>query len=250
MNSSTIASYLSRDYGLADPIEVRFLESGANESCLVESQGQKYIYRIYIENEFYPRNPQTFLYELELLSFLREYQLPVAQPVRRLDGQLLSEMKTQSGPRCSALFHFFEGEEHISWHPEVNEPLVISFGASVAEIHQRADTFQKPYCRHHFDLQYLLDGPLETLEVNLKKRRRGDLAFFKDYADFMRRQLTTLGKGKDVYGLIHADLHVGNILYHPDDGFVSWISINAPLAGGPTTWRLSCTTLERRFPPT
>ena len=83
MNSSTIASYLSRDYGLADPIEVRFLERGANESCIVESRGQKYIYRIYIENEFYLRNPQTFLYELELLSFLREYQLPVPRPVRR-----------------------------------------------------------------------------------------------------------------------------------------------------------------------
>ena len=219
MDSSTISSYLSRNYGLAEPIEVRFLESGANESCLIESPAQKYIYRIYIENEFYPRNPQTFLYELELLSFLREYQLPVPQPVRRLDGEMLSEMKTQSGPRCSALFHFFEGEEHIAWHPEVNEPLVVSFGASVAEIHQRADTFQKPYCRHHFDLQYLLDGPLETLEVNLKKRRRGDLAFFKDYADFMRRQLTALGKDKAIYGLIHADLHVGNILYHPDDGF-------------------------------
>ena len=219
MNSSTIASYLSRDYGLADPIRIRFQDSGANESCLVESQGQKYIYRIYIENEFYLRNPQAYRYELELLSFLREYQLPVPQPVRRLDGEMLSEMTTPSGTRCSALFHFFDGEEHIAWHPEVNEPLVISFGASVAEIHQRADTFQRPYCRHHFDLQYLLDGPLDTLGFLLKKRGGEDLSFFDDYADFMRQQLAALGKGKDVYGLIHADLHVGNILYHPDDGF-------------------------------
>ncbi len=65
MDTSTISSYLSRNHGLADPIEIRFLERGANESCLVESLAQMYIYRIYIENEFYPRNPQTFLYELE-----------------------------------------------------------------------------------------------------------------------------------------------------------------------------------------
>ena len=26
-------------------------------------------------------------------------------------------------------------------------------------------------------------------------------------------------RAKTIYGLIHADLHVGNILYHPDDGF-------------------------------
>ena len=53
----------------------------------------------------------------------------------------------------------------------------------------------------------------------LKERRGEDLAFFKDYADHMRRQISGLGKGKDIYGLIHADLHVGNILYHPDNGY-------------------------------
>ncbi|MCY3554519.1 MAG: phosphotransferase, partial [Gemmatimonadetes bacterium] len=112
-----------------------------------------------------------------------------------------------------------EGEEHVTWYPEVKEPVVISFGAAVAEIHQRADQFPKPYCRHHFDLQYLLDGPLQTLGSILQERRGEDLTFFKDYAEHMRRQISGLGKGKDIYGLIHADLHVGNILYHPDNGY-------------------------------
>ena len=219
MNTTSIATYLSRSYGLAEPIEVRFLERGANESCLVESRDQRFVYRFYTEYEFYVRNPQAFRYELELLCFLREFRLPVPRPVRRLDGELLSVDRTQTGTRCGALFHFFEGEEHIAWHPVVNEPVVISFGASVAEIHQRADSFQKLYCRHHFDLKYLLDGPLETLGALLKKHRGEDLAFFDEYAGFMRQQINALGKDKEIYGLIHADLHVGNILYHPENGF-------------------------------
>lgn len=123
------------------------------------------------------------------------------------------------GARCGALFHFFEGEEHVTWYPEVNEPVVISCGAAVAEIHRRADQFKRPYCRHQFDLQYLLDGPIQILESILRERRGEDLAFFKEYADHMRHQITGLGKGEGIYGLIHADLHVGNILYYPDDGY-------------------------------
>ena len=236
---SAVASYLAKHYGLAQPVEVRELEPGANRNYLVTSHNQRYVYRIYTDHDFYVRNPEAYQYELDLLAYLGEYKLPVPEPVKRLDGQRLSMMVdstgsqhgsssvplsdpatgSHAGARCGALFHFFEGEEHVTWHPEVNEPVVISFGSAVAEIHQRADQFPKPYCRHHFDLQYLLDGPLQTLESILKERRREDLSFFKDYADHMRRQINGLGKGKYIYGLIHADLHVGNILYHPENGY-------------------------------
>ena len=222
---------------------MRELEPGANRNFLVTSQDQRYVYRVYTDHDFYVRNPDAYRYELDLLAYLGEYRLPVPEPVKRLDGERLSVMldstgapsgssfRLPSGPRdgpiagpqpgarCGALFHFFEGEEHVTWHPEVNEPVVISFGAAVAEIHQRADQFPRPYCRHHFDLQYLLDGPLQTLESILQERRGQDLSFFKEYADQTRRQISALGKGKDIYGLIHADLHVGNILYHPENGY-------------------------------
>ena len=206
---------------------MRELEPGANRNFLITSQGRRYVFRVYTDHDFYVRNPEAYRYELDLLAYLGEYRLPVPEPVKRLNGELLSvtgaetgmPTGTTSGSRCGALFRFFEGEEHVTWHPEVNEPVVISFGAAVAEIHQRADQFNRPYCRHHFDLQYLLDGPLQTLESILTERRRQALSFFKEYADQMRRQISVLGKGKDIYGLIHADLHVGNILYHPENGY-------------------------------
>ena len=229
---SAVASYLVNHYGLVSPVDVRELEPGANRNYLITSQEQRYIYRIYTDHDFYVRNPEAYQYELDLLTYLREYKLAVPEPVKRLDGQLLSIMDAstdaQTGPppgpwrdgaRCGALFRFFEGEEHVTWHPEVKEPVVISFGAAVAEIHQQADQFPKPYCRHHFDLQYLLDGPLQTLESILKDWRGEDLSFFRDYAEYMRRQINGLGKGNEIYGLIHADLHVGNILYHPNKGY-------------------------------
>ncbi len=255
---SAVASYLAKHYGLAEPVEVRELERGANRNYLVTSQDQRYVYRIYTDHDFYVRNPEAYRYELDLLAYLGEYKLPVPEPVERLDGKRLSMMDfetdastgppsvhrsvpsthrsvpsthpssvplsdpatgSHSGARCGALFYFFEGEEHVTWHPEVNEPVVISFGSAVAEIHQQADQFPKPYCRHHFDLQYLLDGPLQTLGSILKERRGEDLSFFRDYADHMRQQISGLGKGKEIYGLIHADLHVGNILYHPANGY-------------------------------
>ncbi|MXX03569.1 MAG: phosphotransferase [Gemmatimonadetes bacterium] len=223
---AAVATFLVDHYGLAPPVDVRELEAGANRNFVITSQDQRYVCRIYTDHDFYVRNPEAYRYELDLLAYLINHKLAVPEPVKRLDGQRLSVLDAESGRpapwrdgACSALFRFFEGEEHVTWYPEVKEPVVTSFGAAVAEIHQRADQFPKPYCRHHFDLQYLLDGPLQTLESILKERRGEDLAFFKDYADHMRRQISGLGKGKDIYGLIHADLHVGNILYHPDNGY-------------------------------
>lgn len=220
---SAVASYLADHYGLAQHVDVRELEPGANRNYLVSSPGQRYVYRIYTDHDFYVRNPEAYRYELDLLAYLKEHKLAVPEPVKRLDGERLSIMSAESdignGTRCGALFHFFEGEEHVTWYPEVKEPVVISFGAAVAEIHKRADQFPRPYCRHHFDLKYLLDDPLQTLGSILKERRGEDLAFFTDYADHMRRQINMLGKGKETYGLIHADLHVGNILYHPENGY-------------------------------
>ena len=221
---SAVATYLVDHYGMVPPVDVRELEPGANRNYLVSSQDQRYVFRNYTDHDFYIRNPEAYRYELDLLEYLREYKLAVPEPVKRLDGHFLSVSDASTGPwredaRCGALFRFFKGEEHVTWYPEVKEPVVISFGAAVAEIHQRADQFPKPYSRHHFDLQYLLDGPLQTLESILKERRGEDLSFFRDYADQMRRQIDGLGKGKEIYGLIHADLHVGNILYHPENGY-------------------------------
>ena len=130
---SSIASYLAEHYGLAEPVEVRELERGANRNYLVTSQAQRYVHRIYTDHDFYVRNPEAYRYELDLLAYLREYDLPVPEPVTRRDGQRLSIADPSSYPRtgpssgpltvpiCSALFHFFEGEEHVTWHPEVND---------------------------------------------------------------------------------------------------------------------------------
>lgn len=228
---SAVAAYLVDHYGLAPPVDVHELEPGANRNFVITSQDQRYVYRIYTDHDFYIRNPEAYQYELDLLAYLGEFNLAVPEPVKRLDGDRLSVMGAatdiSTGPSpgpwrdgaCSALFRFFVGEEHVTWYPEVKEPVVTSFGAAVAKIHQRADQFPRPYCRHHFDLQYLLDGPLQTLESILKERRGEDLSFFNGYAEHMRRQINALGRGKDIYGLIHADLHVGNILYHPKNGY-------------------------------
>ena len=89
---SSIASYLAEHYGLAEPVEVRELEPGANRNFLVTSQGRRYVSRVYTDHDFYVRNPEAYRYELDLLAYLREYKLPVPEPVKRLDGERLSVM--------------------------------------------------------------------------------------------------------------------------------------------------------------
>lgn len=265
---SSIATYLADHYGLVEPVDVRELVRGANRNYLVTSQDQRYVYRVYTDHDFYVRNPEAYQYELDLLAYFKENNLAVPEPVNRLDGQRLSVMVDSTGSqhgsssvplsdpatgphasaRCGALFRFFEGEEHVTWHPEVNEQVVISFGGAVAEIHQRADQFQKPYCRHHFDLLYLLDGPLHTLESILKERRGEDLPFSGTMpttcagrsADLARVRRSTVSS-TPIYTLVTS-------CTIPMTDTASWILTSVRSAGGRMTWRPSSTTSWRRSP--
>jgi len=90
LSCSAVAAYLVEHYGLAPPVDLRELEPGANRNFLFASQGQRYVYRVYTDHDFYVRNPEAYQYELDLLAYLRAYSLPVPEPVARQDGQRLS----------------------------------------------------------------------------------------------------------------------------------------------------------------
>lgn len=196
------------------------MTNGANENYLVEAAGQKYVLRIYIDNNYYPRSSQSYRFELNFLRFLSERDLPAVSTVERQDGNLLSLLPVPPhGARCAALFHFCPGENHTAWFPDFDALRVRRLGEIVAEIHKQGDEFQSPYTRHQFDLHYLLEEPLRLLGQRLNEQGGGGLEFFDETAEGIRRQITGLGKEQPVYGLIHADLHVGNLHYDVENGY-------------------------------
>ena len=50
-----LVSFLSERYGLPTPIQVKFIGPGANRNYLIQAAEQKYVLRVYCENDYYPR---------------------------------------------------------------------------------------------------------------------------------------------------------------------------------------------------
>ncbi|MET1415168.1 phosphotransferase [Roseibium sp. HPY-6] len=195
------------------------IRKGFNHSFLVETDQGQFVLRIYLNGKYYIRDSQDFLFELELLTFLHSKGLPVVRPVANRWNGLLSTHRAQNATRHLAVFHFVQG---VNAEQAVEDGALVrshvpGIGRSFALIHQVSDSFVSRYHRYHLNLETcLLDEPIRFFERLLAEQDMGDLSFFNERADELRRRISALCKHSPSYGLIHADLNVENILFSKD----------------------------------
>lgn len=165
--------------------------------------------------------------ELAWLEALhRQTDLSIPEPVAGQNGRLLQQFTTPSGEtRHAVLFHFINGIE-----PSPDSNLVNLFavlGRYAAGLHQHSIAWTRPagFIRQAWTAASILDAdglwgnwriaPGVTDSIRLSLNRAQDL---------LRQRLAIYGTGPDRYGLIHADMRLGNLLV--DDGQVSLIDFD------------------------
>jgi Ser/Thr protein kinase RdoA (MazF antagonist) len=165
---------LRRAYRLPEPTACSFIRRGFNDTYLVGTPSEKYVFRLYFNRKYWIAGPDDFRFELELLRFVRERGVAVAAPIPRQDGQLLGSLETAEGTRYSALFAFADG----AIQGPLTEVQAHTLGRLLAQVHAAADEFRpsRPELgRYDMDLRYLLDQPVEPLEVFLREHGRDGL---------------------------------------------------------------------------
>ncbi len=215
LRSRTLVPLLAEIYALPEPVRCDLLRAGSNHNYKVQAGQEAYVLRVYLNNQYYIDGPDDFRYELDLLHFLSSQGIPVATPVANVSGERLSTCEIHGETRHMALFEFAAGKNVVN----LQDHHAYLLGETVGRAHQAADQFQSPYPRYHLDLRYLLEEPLERLGQQLQEHKMGDLSFFRPRAQALRRAAESLPKTPPAYGLIHADLNLSNVLYHPDAGF-------------------------------
>ncbi len=136
----------------------KFYILGLHDNYLVESEGRKFILRIY-RNEW--RSEDEILFELEFLKFLHGKSVRIAQPLITHDGKTHFCIEGPEGKRFSALFEFAEGyapENEIS----VEECELL--GKHAANLHLVSKMFSTKYKRAELDLIFLLDRSINLIE--------------------------------------------------------------------------------------
>ena len=182
--------------------------------------------------------PEYITSEMEWLSALHQEGIPVPKPVRNLNGDWLTvadgNYKVPTARNCT-LVGWSEGR---LLNKSVRPEHFRSLGRVIGKMHEQSATWKrsKGFARPHWDWKGLFgDGfdygfPAEDARKAIPSEHQ---KAFKEVLDRVAEFSESYGKGKKVYGLIHADLDVmDNATYFggeicpfdfDDCGFGYWI---------------------------
>jgi Ser/Thr protein kinase RdoA (MazF antagonist) len=187
-----------------------------------------------------------------LAALSREAGLPVPEPVPTLEGELLARIATPGVPegRIVSLMRWVDGRKRTTGFCPHH---FRAWGRMVARLHAFAAGWQPPegFERFVWDWEGLLGGrgfgwTVEELVASMPVRLQEP---FQIVSSEVRAVMEALGKGRDAYGMIHADMYPDNVLFkggevYPIDfedcGFGHWLwDVALPLCSQPwaEAWR-------------
>lgn len=205
------------DYPVDDP-RLTFIAHGENTTFRVDSRDARYLLRVHRPNRHGPGVDSRVAVgsEMAWLTALRtDTELSVPTPLRTRDGQWTTVV---DGRVCSLL----------GWQGgriQANNPRPVHFrrlGGVLARLHEHASAWTPPagFTRMRWDWETFFGNTMEYGGVPaagcwelLPPPVR---AQFKEVARRMRVVMADLGSEPDAFGLIHADLHLGNALFDGD----------------------------------
>ena len=217
-------------YPLVDP-QLRLVAHGENTTFRVDareaasSASSRFLLRVHRPNR-HGRDVDSSVAirsELEWLAAIRSStELSVPEPVRTSEGALVAVASAAhvDGPRFCSLLRWMDGRCHSrSPHPIHLHRL----GDAMARLHVQADGWTPPdgFVRMTWDRETFFGNTMEygglpaeavwTLVPTPLRRQ------FRDVAVRAGERMDALGTSADVFGLVHADLHLDNALFAGTD---------------------------------
>ncbi len=159
--------------------------------------------------------------ELLWLAALRhEGQLPVPEPIRTRDGSLICEVASSDvpEPRRCVLLRWIPGKrKRASLRPEDAKPM----GSYMARLHEHAERWTPPpeFVRSSWDWERLFGASTLLWSAGTNVYRRDELQVFAAAAERIGENLRALGKGPDVFGMIHSDLNPSNFVFQDGEAY-------------------------------
>lgn len=211
-------------YGLTGA-RLTFLQYEGNVVFRVDAPGSLPIARRngpYVEDRYLLRvlttsDAKAVASELVWLAAVsREAGLPVPEPVPTADGRLLITVNTPGVPqgRIVSLMRWLDGRR---FRKGFRPNHLRAWGQMTARLHQFAAGWQPPtgFERPHWDWAGQLGGryfvrPVEEYVDLMPARFREPFQIVSQRA---REVMEGLGKGPDVYGMIHSDMYAENVLF-------------------------------------
>lgn len=211
VSADALAELIAEEYGLSGTptckLFTKMLRTQDNDHYLVRLEGEKqYVARVYQIGRYLSRERSDYQFEMDWLTYLHEEGHRVGHPLKRTNGEYLGALDAPEGLRYYALFDYVEGIEM-----PINQPgLLYRLGQSMARIHLSSSGFETDAQRQPWDLEHLIDRPIDRVKRNWSEKRAADFDLLLASADDARDQIVTLlgdNQSPDVWGVIGGDFH-------------------------------------------
>lgn len=201
--------------------KLQFLGHSENVTFCVETPEQKFLLRIHqpisgLQDNIWQR-PDTIESELLWLAALhRETNITVQEPVQNLEGGWVTQVSADDTQDmfCCSLLRWIDGcTSDTQRTPQQAHQL----GLLIAQLHRHSSQWELPknFVRPIFDENHLhkaLSALYPAVSHGLISVEH--YGMFTAVARKIESTIKTLGRAQDMWGLIHADLHEGNYLFH------------------------------------
>lgn len=201
--------------------ELRFLGHSGNVTFYVEAPEEKFLLRIHqafsgLQDDLWQR-PDIIESELLWLVALRhETNVIVQEPVQNLEGRWVTQVladDTQDVFYCS-LLRWIDG--YVS-DTDLTPQQAYQLGLLIAQLHRHSSQWKLPqnFVRPIFDenrLRAALSAFYPAVPYGLISSEHYRMLTLA--ADKIESMMKRLGQAQDIWGLIHADLHDTNYLFH------------------------------------
>lgn len=211
VDPETINEVVNLNYDFSAPVKTSVLSIGVNDIYLVETQSNKYVLRLSRVEKYLTMSDDEFLFELEWLDFLKNHNVPVSYPIRRLDNRFCGIIQAPEGPRYATLFSYAEGTT------EMNIEQAFILGKSLAKIHIVSDSFKTTLNRAHLNLYHLIECPIRQIKDFLPETCQKQYDFLDELADELTQQISTIQLKEGCYGIIAGDVHGYNQHFTDDN---------------------------------
>ncbi|MEL6163704.1 MAG: phosphotransferase [Cyanobacteria bacterium J06628_3] len=215
----SIAKAALNQYGLVDE-KIKFLGHSENVTFYIEVPAEKFLLRIHQpvspSNDEIWQQPNIIKSELLWLAALsKDISVTVQEPIQNQQGEWVTQVladNTQDIFYCS-LLRWIDG--NISETRRTSQQ-AYQLGSIIAQLHQHSSQWELPHNFHrpifdenHFHI--MLEALYPAVSNGLISHENYQL--LTTATQKIENMMKTLERGQN-WGLIHADLHEGNYLFH------------------------------------
>lgn len=194
-------------------VDVPGAESFNRHPYLGKVGGRRFVLRVSTGHQAATRSELVWL-----AALLRDTDLNVPEPVPTRDGSLVAAPSTPHSDGASVvLLRWVDGQALDS---VLDAERLVKAGRYMAELHNHSESFAPPsgFQRPRWDRNRLF-GANSVLHMPGASRYFSsyELKLFEAAAERVSRTMQRLGEDREVFGLIHADLHNRSYLFHGDE---------------------------------